>query len=1234
MRIKKLEIFGFKSFAQRARLLFGDGITGVVGPNGCGKSNVVDAIRWCMGEMSAKHLRGRAMQDVIFAGSDHQGPAGMAEVTLTFDNTAAQAAVVPEAEIASEGGEAAEGATQEADAAPIPISGDVRQFLQYAEISVTRRLHRDGTSEYLLNKLPVRLRDVTDLFLGTGVGTRAYSIIEQGRIGFVVNARPEDRRSLIEEVAGITKFKVRKRTAERRMEATTQNLQRVDDIILELERQLQTLRRQAKAALRYRTLREEQRDLDLHAASLEYLRLYALERVQGAQRLDMLRQLEQSTELAEASEATLQANRQALQAAQAVVDAASETSFAADSGRQAAQAELQHGEEQIERCTVQGAQASQAIEGLEAQLTASRAEAAQLACEAAQLAAGATAGAAELQTAEAAASAAEQARRTAAGALEQIRRTTMAQLQRATQEGARADSLAQQHAACVAAGQQAQQETAAKEAEHQRILARQAELAARRTALIDALAAAQLAHQELLAQLKTLSEARQLSAKALAEVQRQLTQKQSRLLSLQQIAARLDGYSDGVRALLGGASSKKGAPPAFDLPTGGLVAELLQVPPEHETAIEAVLGDRLQFIWVQDAATAQAAIDYLKTHRAGRSGFMLAPALGAAADANAPSLPTGPGVRGWAHAVVGAAPEHVALLQVLLANTVLVDSLQVALDLGAAHPHLCFVSAAGDVVDRCGSVSGGSAHGAGLLAHRREMRDLQQEVEELTAQQASCQAGCDAQGAEHAALQSQATAADRSVRDLELQRLGADKDCQSADGDAARLQAHLQAQARRSTEQQAQLERLAAAQTAAQQKAQAAQADQQALDADLATQQAEVESCGLAANVAQGAVTALKISRAAEAQRAAAAQAASARVAEQTREQQQRLDQLVEVKTRAAADIDAVQERLVHGAEQLADWEAQQAVASDRLAEAREALQAATERSAAGDAALRAQRQGSSVLHDTHLACSTEQQRLQLELAQLCSQIRDRYDLELARQLADYHLHALPTPAQQQRLRELEQLLRRMGPINLTAIDECATLEKRHGFLTSQRDDLHAALEALRRAIGQMNRASKERFAAAFEAVNTMFQQVYPRLFRGGTARLELTGGEDALEAGVDIVAMPPGKKLQNVSLLSGGEKALTATALIFSIFLIKPSPFCILDEVDAPLDEANVERFNELLREISAVSQFILITHNKQTMLQADRLYGITMEEPGMSKVVSVDLQRSGDSPASERAA
>ena len=1198
MRIKKLEISGFKSFAERARLHFGEGITGVVGPNGCGKSNVVDAIRWVMGEMSAKHLRGRGMQDVIFAGSDGRGAQSMAEVTLTFDNDGN----VPPA------------------------------YLSYGEIAVTRRLFRDGTSEYLINKSPVRLRDITDLFLGTGVGTRAYSIIEQGRIGFVVNSRPEERRSLIEEVAGITKFKVRKKAAERRMEATQQNLARVGDVVGELERQLVTLRRQAKKAEAYRDLRAQLRERELQAASLELLRLHQTRLAHEAEVVRLAEAIGDSQRANVADESALEGRKLQLLAQEKALMELQEASAVQDAKLGGLERDLTHWREQVRQLQLQRERSGQDAAEAEEAFVAGQAELQRLAQDLAAHEAGAGQDAHEIDAATALVDEAGHEVALLDDELAVARREAMAQVQGAVQQQAALTALERERNDAEAALQARRREADTLAPELAALVARQEMLEAEQAALeqtLEALRTAQAQAQEALPLARAARAAAQRAAQQAAEAH---TTRSSRLASLRQIVQRLEGYSDGVRHLYGEGEAK--------LPgVRALVAELFAAPPAHEQAIEAALGERLQYLVVDDEAVAVRGVAALQEAGGGRSGFVphgaaAAPVPADTAEAALGAVDEAAGIFGRAPALLQVAPEHAALVEALLGHTVLVRELSVALEEAAkasarGWTDWRWVTPEGTVVDGQRIVTGGAASQAGLLANRREVRELQDEVAKLAQARQDAEAALTEAEAEVGRCEAALQRDDAALHGEQLRALEVRKNLEAVragrERDAARL-AQVQAEAER---RRGELDELMVREAEVRTQAEAAQAgrDEGAYRLEELEERRAVQASRLAEH--QEALVALKVQLASAKERGLALAQARNRLEAQLPALQARIGRASQLADEVAQQLGSLHAQIDAGAAQLEDYAQGAQDAKQTLIDARGAYEEAQAALMHSEQALKELRRDANGLQEALVQARMQQQKLELAQQTLEAQVQERHDVALRDVVERYHHLPQPSAADKKAQAEMERQLRAMGAVNLTAIEECAEVEGRYTFLRGQQEDLQAALAALQQAILRINKTSRERFQEAFDAVNATFQKVYPRLFHGGSARLELIAADDLLESGVDIIAMPPGKKLQNVSLLSGGEKALTATALVFAIFLIKPSPFCILDEVDAPLDEANVGRFNEMLREISKISQFIVITHNKQTMLQMDRLYGITMEDAGMSKVVAVDLQNRRDTKA-----
>jgi chromosome segregation protein len=1190
MRIRRLDIAGFKSFLDRTCVVFDDGVTGVVGPNGCGKSNVADAIRWVLGEQSAKHLRGRSMEDVIFNGSESRPPLSMAEVMLTFENDRP-------AEL------------------PAP-------YQAFSEITVGRRLYRTGESEYLVNKAPARLADIQDIFMGSGVGRTAYSIIEQGRIGQIVSARAEDRRAIIEEAAGITKYKRRREAAERKLEATQQNLLRVADIVQELQKQLESLNRQARRAERYKALRAQIRELELAVGAGRFLELSATRRAAESRRAACEQeQAELAARLAEL-ERTIEADRAGLAEGERRLGelAAREHELASASrvSQVSAEAALREQEQIAERARAQAAE----VEALKGQAEALSGESEELDRQRRELAAlggadgerlaeaelrlrhlsdeqGAALGRADAERAEAAAAMGRAAgHRSQLAQVERRRADLSARLARCRDEEA---GIAERCA-----------ELDGSRSRHVERLGRTRQLRLR-------LEEQRGAQEELLE--RTRSEFIQNEAK-LITVREELQDRKARLHSLLEVLRNYEGYGRGVRSLM----TRAGQGEARDRGVFGLVADLVSASPEHETAIEAVLGERLQYVIVESQAQGVEAIDWLKSAAEGRASLVPLERLrepgpgGAAPDRGAPGLVA------QALEAVRYDPAYHKLVRWLLGDALIVRDLPAALELWQRGAGGCtLVTLDGEVLDPSGVVTGGplEGEGHGALQRRREVQELEETVRAFEAEFAMAQERHRTLQARVLQLEAALKSLDRDGREKDLAVLEQEKDLARVAEELERLGERVgQLQLER-----AQLEeglaglvreeeehRLAAATAEAEQ----ARAEERAREAAGRAEHLRGE-----ADVAAAQLVNLKVKVAAEGERQESLAAALRRIEGSRRELEERRARLFAALSEGNARAAELQAHLASSRVELSRLAAELAAAQEELARGRRAQEeaAAAVRSRDGEAR-ELRRRAEGVAQALGEAALTAREQA-LELAHLEEQIRERCQAELRWEVSRFHLEPAPGEAERTRLEELKGQAERMGAINLTAIEEYDELFRRHEFMGRQKADLESSMADLKTAIVKIDRASRERFRETFDRVNEKFQQVFPRLFNGGRAGLALTqdadGGE--LEGGVEIFAQPPGKKLQGVNLLSGGEKALTAVALIFAIFLIKPTPFCLLDEVDAPLDDANVGRYNELVKEMARQSQFILITHNKRTMEMVDTLYGVTMEEPGVSKLVSVRL-------------
>ena len=1212
MRIRRLDIVGFKSFMDKTVIAFDEGVTGVVGPNGCGKSNVADAIRWVLGEQSARQLRGRSMEDVIFNGSESKAPLSMAEVMLTFEND--RPSELPAA------------------------------YQGFGEITVGRRLFRTGESEYLVNGVQARLLDVNDIFFGSGIGRTAYSIIEQGRIGQIVSARPEDRRAVIEEAAGITKYKRRREAAERKLEATQQNLLRVADIVQELGKQLESLNRQARKAEKYKALRAQIRELELRTAAARYLELTATRRA------------------AEERHATLRAEEAELAARLAELDAALETDRTATAESEARLAEISAREHEL-ASTVRVSEVSIEAAARELQQIADRTQAQAAEVEALKLQAEALAAEREaLQRQREDLSSlvvADEGRLTEAesslqeAAREQAALSSEAERSRAAAAAARSEASA--HRSQLAqidrqrADLKARLERSRGEAEE--LGRKAAELDAARSAYVEKLGKTRQlmlrldeqrgAQEELLE--RTRAEFIQNEAK-LITLREELAEKRSRLHSLLEIVRNYEGYGRGVRSLMTRAGQSEGR----DRGVFGLVADVVSTPAEYENAVEALLGERLQYVIVESHAQGVEAIDYLKSAAEGRASLIpmsrlradpARPASGEApADAAAEAayeIPAHPGVVKPCLDVVTFDPAYEKVVRFLLADALIVRDLPSALEIWqerAGKAGRTLVTLDGEVLDAHGVVTGGplEGEGHGALQRRREVQELEETVRVFEAEFQLANERHRTLQARLLQLEAALKSLDKDGREKELALLDQEKDLARVGEELARVGergAELQGDQRQLEDALAALvreeeeHRLAAA---------SAEAEQSRAEERVRESVEWVEAWKARADVLTAELMNIKVKAAADAERREGIGAAMKRAEDARREVEERRARLFAALSEANARAAELRGRLDGTRVDVTRVTEELAQVRTALGDARAAHEALAVAARARDAEGRGLRGRTEALREALAETSLTTREQALELAHLEEQTRERCQVELKWEVARFHLEKPPGEEERTRLEELKAQAERMGAINLTAIEEYDELARRHEFMSAQKTDLERSLADLKAAIVKINRASRERFQETFDRVNEKFQAVFPRLFNGGRAGLVLTNAEGDAEQGVEIFAQPPGKKLQSVNLLSGGEKALTAVSLIFAIFLIKPTPFCLLDEVDAPLDDANVGRYNEMVKEMSRNSQFILITHNKRTMEMVDTLYGVTMEEPGVSKLVSVRLsERARESAA-----
>jgi chromosome segregation protein len=1284
LRIEKVFLQGFKSFCDSTELVFdAEGITAVVGPNGCGKSNVSDALSWVIGEQRAKALRGSKMEDVIFQGSRHRQPSGMAEVLLTLHveesfeiqtQEKEEPKEAPEAPSGESIGEEIEAAaptqttaeapgTPENLAPPSPpartrLKASAQRYQAGERITVARRLYRTGESEYELNGRLCRLRDIQDLFAGTGLGGAHYAIIEQGRIGQVLSAKPLDRRALIEEAAGISKFKLRQRAAEVKLDAAKHNLARVTDIIAEVERQQGALKRQAAKARRYQRLRHEMRELMKLVFVAEYRTTQ-----QACAELELKKQeiSTQESELARRSTQTETARQTALaltdQLDRKLTQARAEV---AQTNLQIEKALQQQNylNDQILSLTTRGQQFSQDQIALTERGHYIAQEIASLREKLRSLEQEINAEATSLSQAEkehlTQSSLDEQAEKD----LELAQR----QLTEAATHRERWKQLVRQFAD---ASERYQNSLAGLTAEQRRASEQAQKIARELTAAENQLAATAQKQQAVLAQLSEINQtlgATQAAAARLAQelqgLQQQQTTVEQRLKSLLELEERRAYFTAPVQAVLL-ESKKSGIDKKFHII--GTLADFIKVNPQDETLVEVGLKEELQYLLTPSFEDALQAIAFLKREQLGRATFLVL---------NTTRTPNGYHPELAPHQqikclldLLGVNSELRTVIQQALpklAQTVITAEVQQAIaeSIRTNSRGHSFLTTSGEFVSAGHIISGGSQAEAssGILALKREITELRAELHVLTALIAEQEEQVAQCRAEWQQLQTQASALDLQNRETEKELVSQRGLQQQHVRDQERAAAHL----RVVEKEMAQAAEESAALTTKRHQAEAElqQAEQALNAAELLTTQAQASGLEIRRQATERTqeLSRRRADFAAKSERRKALQHDIKRLETETQELSQRLNRAQfesleaeqQAQQRRAAQLSLQQE--------LADWQEQQQsqvaqveTLSLALTQEKEKLlgcEQQLEQCRAQLSQFREQRAELDITR-TKLLASLEylaaacQAELGDSLPTLLAQSEqpspaaivpiardnladpeeaydpyDRDSMTAAGLSAEFDLEAGKL-----RLQELRSKVESLGPVNFLALDELGELEQRLLFLLEQKADIEQAVSDTLSAIAELKRRSRERFVTAFHHINQNFSEMFLELFGGGHAEMRLLDETDVLESGIDIIAQPPGKRLQNVLLLSGGEKAMAALALVLGIFKFRPSPFCILDEVDAPLDDVNIGRFSDKILELSQRTQFLVITHSKRTMEAARTLYGVTMEDPGISKLISVRL-------------
>jgi len=1179
MHLQSLELLGFKSFADKTTFNFHEGVTAVVGPNGCGKSNVLDAVRWALGEQSAKSLRGEEMADVIFNGADTRKPVGLAEVSLTFTECAEELGI------------------------------------EWHDVRVTRRVYRDGNSEYLLNKTPCRLRDIQSLFADTGIARSAYSMMEQGKIDMILSSRPEDRRAVFEEAAGITKYKTQKREALRKLEATEANLLRIGDIIKEVKRQIGSLQRQAGKARRYQALHADLRVLETHYSRKQ---LDALE-------ADLAACQEEVGGLTE-SENTTRAKI-----------GSSENALGEERRR-------------LDKIDVEIADSRTEVQRLESEIAAHRSRIEfnrQRAEELAEL----------TQRARREIAEAEKKRKQHAAEIEQTNHS-IAEIERRLKE--QEDELTE----LVSLAGEIQKNRTERGTRFQELQLALSKSESRISTFEDELSGTKTRRESTRTQIEQLAKEIQTSTKAreklvkqlevslkthqreaidieasldekqqqlyeaeqdLAAVERTLAEKRSRLDVLRQLNEEGEGLAQGSQAVLKGVDD----PEKFrDAIAGSLVAHL-DVDPKFIPAIEAALGRNLHAVVLKNADTAFEIIARLKKKKLGQAALLIPQLTQPAQQSVRKILPEG--ALAWATDKLVAPRSLEPLIRQLLDNVVIFSDLQDALECKKHEPALAMATLTGEFVSAEGIVFGGSSDGraASLLERKAQIADLAKEEVALAKQRESvCAKRDEAKAALEMAsrLQREFGEVERKIDNLRSEKNALERQVAAADERVAQLKGEVQTTRDQLAKEQTKLAAF-----------EAAQKETTLREEELSEKRNE-----------------LRLAIATERQRhenlIARREPMRARDAE-----------LVELITVRKADIEMYDQKL---AAQVQESHESEGLIKNHAAEREKAEanavkiaeQRATRVAAISDreTELRTLRHSLGELQDRRGQQQVRESQLQMKIENLAEHVSRSYHLDLRAFTPDHAAFEKTLSAQMKRsekvegessfdqlrtgsatsgssafvpsdveklIADLTRQLDNMGPVNLDAVHEYDELEERYKFLEGQNNDLTNSRRELLDVIAQINSTTRKLFSETFAQVRTNFREMFTELFGGGRADLSLLDENDPLNCGIEISAKPPGKQLQSISLLSGGERSMVAVALLFAIYMVRPSPFCILDEVDAAMDEGNINRFIRVLDRFVQQSQFIIITHNKRTIAKAGVLYGVTMEERGVSRLVGMKL-------------
>jgi chromosome segregation protein len=1170
MRIDRINLIGFKSFSEKTSFNFHPGLTAIVGPNGCGKSNIVDAFKWVLGEQSAKSLRGDSMEDVIFTGSAIKKPKGMAEVTLMLSGM-------------GNGDSSAEG-----------------------QVSVTRRLYRSGESEYMMNKIPCRLKDIKNLFLDTGLELKAYSILEQGRIDVILNSKPKERRFLIEEVAGVMKYNIRKTEALQKLETSRSNLQRLQDIVTEVKRQINSIDRYAKRAQRYKRLFDEIRDIEIKIAVRDTAVMgEELDTILSSEKNMKSRETELSTSIHSSDALIAEKKLQCVEQEKAIEEVqntlhVTEREFVEEEGRiSVVKSDCENLEGRLQRLRIREGELTDTGQSLHNQIGEVGQRNKELDTELVTIDEIVNAKNNELSALEHDIADIEQN-------LELKRRAVFHKTEEISDVKNEINNLT-----LIKEGLERKER---KTVEDMKLIKNNiSSVAAVLKEMSDEI-------HGLDAELKTRSRTKENLLNDLQNRKKELEEREEELYRDREDLAAMSSREESLKELdSAGESAVKD-----NVKILCQVADIFDARPEHETAIEAVLGDKLKAAVVDDQNEIKRALQFIREHKISRSGFI---------PVNISSIQQSPsGAVPSAH-VIGRALDFVSVKEgfqkvavSLLNDVMIVENLDTAFDLwhkalspsGNSQEVTCYVTLDGEVLEPSGIVSGGVERG--VLKIKREIRELRKSIEKKQSHIVLAEKNVSNLKNDIAVLErniaseeSERTEKEKSYHELQLKRANMEEEEKEQRKRLDFLSAELK-------EDKKEKDRTGQGLDEKNKQFGTLENERHSIEEDVRVLQ---DNLGNKKNMLEGLrddLTVNMLSRTALKEKKDSLVREHERLHLELGDLEKKKEQMSDEYRGIDTDISQKKEEIKQKQDALTSSVVTIGELKDKFSRLKEVLEART-------AELTHMERQQKTYVDELTAARKELAQVEVkktELSMGIDHIKDNiekiYSTDIDHVTGEHDQPETLVVEEEEKLPGLRQKLQEIGPVNLGTLEELEELRTRYDFLTKQQDDLLQSIESLQETISKINRTTKKKLSDAFEALNEKFKEVFTVLFGKGRAELILTE-DDILEAGIDIVAQPPGKKLQNLMLLSGGEKALTALSLLFAGFMIKPTPLCLLDEVDAPLDESNTDRFTSLLTALAKNIQFIIITHNRRTMEVADYLYGVTMEEPGISKVVSMHL-------------